>query len=110
MLGTWRGFEVKDGASGKFDMGEVDAVFNETSLLLKRGDGSKTVYAVSTTQGDTFVLSNADDDKPIAVVNSLIGNLKYTTAMGLSSYGNETFPDSFGLGIKANNSMNFALF
>jgi len=37
------------------------------------------------------------DDKggKMGVLNSLVGNLKYTTVMGLTTFGNETLPDSF---------------
>jgi len=74
-------------------MGEVDAVFGEKDVTIKHADGKSEHFDVSTTEGDTFILHN--EEKTINVVNSLVGNLKYTTAMGLSTYGNATYPDSF---------------
>jgi hypothetical protein len=44
------------------------------------------------------------------VVNSLVGNLKYTTVMGLSTFGNETYPDSFAQGMRFNDTENMVLF
>lgn len=76
-------------------MGEIDAHFSDTTATFTSVDGTKKEYDVSTTAGDTFSLQEKDGTKVMHVVNSLVGNLKYTTVMGLSTFGNETYPDSF---------------
>lgn len=108
MRGTWRGFEVKHGGPKNFTMGEVDAVFGEKAATIKHADGKTEHFDVSTTEGDTFILHNGE--KSVNVVNSLVGNLKYTTAMGLSTYGNGTYPDSFTNGIRGNETLSMTLF
>ena len=57
MLGHWRGFQVKEASPTTFEMGEFDAFFNETALTLTESNGNQTTFDVSTTQGDTFILT-----------------------------------------------------
>jgi hypothetical protein len=111
MIGKWRGFVVKDGGVDKFPMGEIDANFGNTTVTFTSYDGTAQHYDVSTTEGDTFTLHEKDDSKKVLhVANSLVGNLKYTTAMGLTTFANGTFPDSFSQGIKSNATENMVLF
>ena len=109
MKGIWRGFIVKDGGVDKFPMGEIDANFGNSSVTFTTYDGMKHKFDVSTTAGDTFSLHD-EDGGTVMVTNSLVGNLKYTTAMGLTTYGNDTYPASFSLGIKSNHTENMVLF
>lgn len=111
MLGRWRGFVVKEGGPGKFPMGEIDANFGNNTVTFTSYDGTAHHYDVSTTAGDTFSLHEKDgSSKPMHVVNSLVGNLRFTTAMGLSTFENSTYPDSFNLGMKSNHTLNMVLF
>lgn len=109
MVGKWRGFVVKDGGPKKFAMGEIDANFGNKTVTFTSFDGTSHKYDVSTTMGDTFTL-HGDDGKDFAVTNSLVGNLRYTTAMGLTTFENATQPDSFSLGVRSNHTMNMVLF
>lgn len=48
--------------------------------------------------------------KKIGWVYGQVANLKYTSALGFSTYGNETFVDSFQQGIDGNGTDNFVMF
>jgi len=78
-------------------MGEIDAHFSNNTVTFTSYDGTKKEYDVSTTAGDTFSLHEKEGrgTKVLNVVNGLVANLKYTTAMGLSTFANATYPDSF---------------
>jgi hypothetical protein len=60
--------------------------------------------------GDTFSLHPSGGGKVLNAVNSLVGNLKYTTVMGISTFGNETYPDSFAQGIRSNSTVDWVMF
>jgi hypothetical protein len=49
-------------------------------------------------------------DQPSNWVYSTVGNLKYTTAFGFSSYANATYPDSFSQGIRSNDTTDYLMF
>ena len=108
MVGMWRGIMVKEQGATKFEMGEIDAHFENKTASFKIGE-TVTKYTVSTTAGDTFTLQNSDGET-FRYTNSLVGNLRYTTAMGLTTYGNATYPDSFALGMRSNDTTNFVMF
>lgn len=110
MRGVWRGFVVKDGGPTKFPMGEIDAHFDNTTVTFTSYDGTAQSYDVSTTAGDTFSLHEKDGSKVMHVVNGLVANLRYTEAMGLSTFANATYPDSFAQGIRSNHTENMVLF
>lgn len=110
MRGRWRGFVVKENGPTKFPMGEIDATFSNKTATFTSYDGTSHEYGVSTTMGDTFNLHEKDGDKTYGVTNTLVENLRYTTAMGLSTFENATYPDSFALGMKSNHTMNMVLF
>jgi len=63
MIGKWRGFIVKNGGPSKFEMGEIDADFQNTTVTFKSFDGTSHDYDVSTTAGDTFTLHDKKDPK-----------------------------------------------
>jgi len=105
----WRGFEVKHGSPTKFGMGEIQAEFKNKTLTLTGADGTANTYDVSTVMGDTFSIKS-EDGTPQNFVNGLVGNLKYTTAMGLSTFGNATYPDSFGQAMRSNDTSNLLMF
>jgi len=100
---------VKNMGPKKFTMGEVDAVFGNKTLSLDVG-GTKTEFDVSTVAGDTFMLHGKDGGAGVAYVNGLVGNLHYTTVMGLSSFGNTTYPESFAQGMRSNSTENLVMF
>ena len=110
MLGKWRGLVVKNGGPTHFSMGEIDVVFANKTATFTSFDGSSHHYDVSTTQGDTFSLHEKEGGKTYHVVNSLVENLKYTTAMGLTTFENDTYPDSFAQGMRDNSTLNMVLF
>lgn len=85
---------MKEGNATKFDMGEVDFLFGEKDVTMTDAHGKASKFDVSVTQGDTFILTNGDNK--VSYLNSLVGNLKYTTVMGITTFGNDTLPDSFG--------------
>jgi hypothetical protein len=67
--------------------------------------GKTSKFDVATTNGDTFLLTEQGaDGKSVSYVNSLVGNLKYTTVMGLSTFGNSTYPDSFAQAMRSNDT------
>lgn len=111
MLGKWRGFVVKEGGASKFPQGEIDVLFENKTATFRGYDGESQTYEVSTTAGDTFSLQDKEDKtRTYHVVNSLVENLKYTTAMGLSTFENATYPDSFAQGMRSNDTTNMVLF
>merc|ERR1719473_2319497 len=111
MIGKWRGMVVKENGPSKFPMGEIDVVFDNKTATFTSYDGTSHHYEVSTTAGDTFALHDKDDEsRTFHVVNSLVENLRYTTAMGLSTFENTTYPDSFAQGMRSNHTLNMVLF
>lgn len=71
--------------------------------------GKTSNFDVATTNGDTFLLTG-EDGTQVSYVNSLVGNLKFTTAMGLSTFGNATYPDSFSQAMRSNDTMSLTMF
>jgi len=70
---------------------------------------STSKYDVSTTQGDTFILKD-DKNTTLYYSNSIVSNLKYTTGVGISTYGNATYPDSFERGMTSNSTTDMVVF
>lgn len=99
------------GGPQHFEQGEYDFTFGKADLTVTHPNSTKSTYDVATTQGDTFSLTNHADKSVIHVTNSLVENLKYTTAMGLSTeFSNSTYPISFDDSIKHNDTLTFTLF
>jgi len=72
-------------------------------------NGTSSTYKVSTVEGDTFILTDKDG-KMDHWANSELENLKYTTAVGLTTFGNTTYPYSFSEGITFNNTLSAVIF
>ena len=49
MIGTWRGFLVKNHAPANFDMGEYHFEFGTADLTVVQPDNTKIMYDVATT-------------------------------------------------------------
>lgn len=69
------------------------------------------MFDVATTQGDTFSLTNKKDKSVIHVANSLVSDMKYTAAMGISTIvgDNTTYPVSWADAIKREDTLTFTL-
>jgi len=104
LIGKWRGLNVKDRGVKKFDFGEKTADFKNNTV-----DLAGSSYPTSTTAGDTFQIV-AEDGKKQSFTYTLVGNLKYTTAIGMSTFRNATYPDSFAQGMRSNDTTNFVFF
>ena len=91
-------------------MGEQEFVFSENQLHVTSPAGKVLEYDVSTVQGDTFILTDKAGSA-FNYANSLVGNLKYTLAMGVSTaLSNSSYPISFADSIARNDTLTFTLF
>ena len=56
-MGTWRGFEVKRfGKPDEWNIGEMDLIFDASTLTFVYPNVTREIYNVSTTGGGTFIL------------------------------------------------------
>jgi len=110
MKGIWRGFVVKNSGVDHFPLGEIDAHFYNNTVEFSSQDGTINRYNVSTIASDSFSLREKDSGKIKNWVNSIVGDLKFTRIMGLSTFENTTYPESFAEGIKSNNTVNAVFF
>jgi len=90
---------VKKGPTGMFDMGEIDMKFGQNNLTVTYPNRTRDIYDVWTSGPSKFHLSK--DGKNYTVTYQTLKSLKHTTAMGLSTYGEEA-PNSFKEGMDSN--------
>ena len=102
---------VKNKSPKKFDMGEYRFEFGKADLQVTTPNATKLMFDVATVQGDTFSLTNQATNETWTVSNSLVENMKYTSAMGISTeFSNSTYPISFTDSVKRNETLTFTLF
>jgi len=84
--------------------------FTKDSLSIFLGDHTiSEPMKVVTVKGDTFSTTGEHSGTVTNWVYGIVGNLKYTTVRGFSSYGNSTYPDSFAQGVRSNDTINYLM-
>jgi len=111
LLGVWRGFDAKDHMPTKFEMGEYRFDFGKADVEVTWPNKTKKMFDVATVQGDTFALTDQATNITTHWSNSLVDNMKYTQAMGISTeFSNTTYPISFSDSVKRNGTLTFVMF
>jgi len=91
---------------GEFDLKFTDKMLNSTDPM--GHTNSYDVVYPKETGGNRFWLEN--NGTKVGCSFNRVANLKYVTGVGISTYNNETFPDSFAQGLKSNYTTNYVVF